>query len=592
MRAGSPSFACSSRAHAPVLVGLCALLLTFAACSSEESGPPDRTFNPGGTFTVDGSGTVDTGGDEPDAVEDTGVADSAVDTEEDLDVVGDTVADTEGDTVADTEEDTGVDTVEDVQEEDIPGTPPIEVTVYGLDGEPVQSARVVFQSTEGEFLGQTLTDETGVAEFTVEETARVTAAIWSEGGRDLPILFTVYEAEPGDSLTFRAAFGRGGDDPPTLGIAEIAVTTDANYPDYRLYTGCESDDFGHVGDYVADFRFTERCVDDDGLGNAVVVRSGAADPETNPPGYAFVHDIAFSTVPCGDADADPICEEGSTCFNLPDELGFCVPDDSAVAVGDWTEYTEFYPAIVTDSTLTNDLEFEINFLIDDIEYTEIWDPDAQTDDFGVPGRGLDPWLMPDAFYDRFAVNATFEEASSDEGVNIYWTQLSAIPERTANCFDVTDPDEEDLYSYCIHYQDDLLPRVLNAEVVPNEELEQINLTWGATADLSDTDGVYVYFDWGDPEEGPGTTNGGTWIMVLPPDAESPLRLPALPENLVHWTPNYTSDFAISFLLFMEADYLDGYADFRQLDHLGGAFGTLDVRDDFVLRATGHLGGER
>jgi hypothetical protein len=102
---------------------------------------------------------------------------------------------------------------------------------------------------------------------------------------------------------------------------------------------------------------------------------------------------------------------------------------------------------------------------------------------------------------------------------------------------------------------ELLPAIAGAWTTNASGRPQVS--WSTAESLAGTDGAVMHLQW---NQGTRTRDQ---IVVVPPEATSPLLLPALPDALSDYRTTTSSDFEPPRVMFVEADYLDGYNHLRR-----------------------------
>jgi hypothetical protein len=95
--------------------------------------------------------------------------------------------------------------------------------------------------------------------------------------------------------------------------------------------------------------------------------------------------------------------------------------------------------------------------------------------------------------------------------------------------------------------DVLLPRITNVSVSSGARAE---MTFSSAGSLAGVDGGVATFNWEDE---------GIWRVVVPPGASSPIKLPALPDELAELRPSAAAD--LPTLSFWESSGVSSYAGF-------------------------------
>ncbi len=129
----------------------------------------------------------------------------------------------------------------------------------------------------------------------------------------------------------------------------------------------------------------------------------------------------------------------------------------------------------------------------------------------------------------------------------------------------------------------LLPRILDASAAAASG--HLQVSWTPDGALTATDGALLLSSW---TEGSGLHEA---YVMAPPGATSPLTLPTIPADLVAYRPGGAASFMTPTVIFIEADFMSGYADFREQGwRIFGDTGTeILPAGGGLLRAT--LGGQ-
>jgi hypothetical protein len=130
----------------------------------------------------------------------------------------------------------------------------------------------------------------------------------------------------------------------------------------------------------------------------------------------------------------------------------------------------------------------------------------------------------------------------------------------------------------------LLPRV-SAPVLDAADPARPSMSW-STAPGRDADGILLGFRW---EEAGSTLE--TWSVLAPPDQPAPVRLPALPGELVTWSPGAATAFRSGRVDLIDAGWLTGYDGLRvapALDLAAGRAGAFPDGDMSLLLSRGGL----
>lgn len=98
----------------------------------------------------------------------------------------------------------------------------------------------------------------------------------------------------------------------------------------------------------------------------------------------------------------------------------------------------------------------------------------------------------------------------------------------------------------------LLPRVTGA-VVEGQGSARPSIHWKAAGTLAEADAIVARLAWPASRE-------HVWTVLAPPNARSPLRVPALPDELAGWRPDAASISPVVGII--DASFWNGYADVK------------------------------
>jgi len=107
----------------------------------------------------------------------------------------------------------------------------------------------------------------------------------------------------------------------------------------------------------------------------------------------------------------------------------------------------------------------------------------------------------------------------------------------------------------------LLSRVYGVILNPATP-DRPTITWSSAGSLASSDGMLIAVAWTDADY-----VRHNWLVLAPPFTTSSFRLPQLPDDLAIWQPNVDATYVdIPWIEFVEADYIDGYGEFRAGGH--------------------------
>lgn len=382
---------------------------------------------------------------------------------------------------------------------------PIDITVYDASGNPANGLDVVLNNKKGVVLQVTRTDGDGVARFTgAPRESMVTVA-----RRELyPYhLQTVTRVQPNDSVTF----GQPADDPT---LATLNITFTAQHPSAKAYlidAGCSTAVMDQYQPTVL-VEVPRGCADDDGNVSVVVY---ATDEDWIIHGYTFAVDVTL--------------EADETLINLPDWTNDRTTFNIDIPFVPWGTigYTRARMLSPTDSFLGAG-----SIPLEDLERSYVIDStDAIESDFTLP--------------------TGFQQALG-YSVEIFGNTREAFiaarddSQPAARTFDLEKefglfPEEVDL---TLTRDSDAISRPSASWVLNGE----------STADVAGLELLWA--------DGPGQPVEFRWDIITPP-GETSIQAPAMPQELVRFTPLVGDEYRSAAVWLREADFITHHTQYFQ-----------------------------
>lgn len=341
-----------------------------------------------------------------------------------------------------------------------------------------------------------------------------------------PLTITYIDIQPGDELVWSF-----GNDNPTH-ISDLTVTMPGNFggaDNYRVFIGCNETQQNNGTVPITGFEVYDTCLGSDTNIDVIAMAYNGDDPVA----YDHVTDL-------------PVVMQGTTIATM----------DAWQTTGDPLTFTlTNVPADVMGAGI------ETNPRVDGVSF--IGPNSGGGVDMGeieiITGYWSDVTIDP-IQYVSFLGRGTMVDP---EGVSILLGSRPGEP------------------SAISHDLANLIPTITDVQAA--DASGQLEVSWTASDSLAGIDGTLVISTWTDD-----ATNKGAYVMI-PPGATSPVVLPALPAALSAFRTSGTAVFGTPTLIALEADFFDGYDDFRVDGWRIFGDTALDLLpDDGVVY--GHLGG--
>jgi hypothetical protein len=405
---------------------------------------------------------------------------------------------------------------------------PVTVTVTS-EGAPIMGIDIVFNNPDGTVNGVEQTGSTGQASRDLQIGGSASIVVETPGGM---VGITFAAVEPGDNLEFEfeeAPPTDAGDFLATYpGVAATATS-------YEVSLGCTTVGGGTPVPVGGDI--TSDCLGSD---NNIDAFAAAYDADGDLVGYDHLKDVAVVAGGTTNLVFDAWQTAGSpftlTFTNTPAGVPGAGMETSWLVDGVAFSGLGGGGGPPTAGTMTVQSAYPAGNFVEQMRYTVFYQMGAAaTDGFGVIAAG-----QPDA-------PAT---ATHDLGA-------LSLPGISAAAASATDG--------------------------------RVALAFTPASSLASADGGLVLLSWADVT--PGTVTD-QWFVLVPPDLPATWELPEMPEDVAGFIPAAGATFETPTVIFAEADYIDGYDDWR-----GGAGFFLFGRSIYdgmpasggVFRAT--IGGE-
>lgn len=405
---------------------------------------------------------------------------------------------------------------------------PMTITVMS-DGNPIPGIDVVFSDPGGAVISQMTTDASGQATETVLPGSAATIAVVVPGGVTTNYFgITWLGVEPGDDLVWTF------DPPAPTVVGDLSVSLPgihAGATSYDVMLGCTTINTTNPALPVTG-QVTSDCLGSDTNIDVVAV--------------AFASDgtpLAYSH------DADVPAVTGGT---------------TTVTLGAWqTTYDPLTVTLTNAPAAAAGAGMETNFRIDGL-------------DFAGPGAG-------GGFTAGTATltSGYWQGGIIERGQYTTFIQLGPQPEDGTGVLLVGHPDTP---ATATHDLSTLLLPAIGSATAANSQ-GRAELGWTSSGSFASADGGLFIASW---DQGPNEVH--QWFVLAPPGASNPFQLPEMPDDLMAFRPTGTSAFAVPTVIFLEADFIPGYSDFRELGFsLIGEGGPSVPDTGGILR--GSIGGQ-
>jgi hypothetical protein len=415
------------------------------------------------------------------------------------------------------------------------------LTVFA-DGTPIPNIDVVWSNPDGTVLAEDVTGADGSASHDVVSGSAVTLAVTIgapglrfagrslTGGGPQRFAATWLAIEPGDELVWN--FGSAPGSPLTdLDVTLPGAQTDADR--YRVAVGCVATEFAdpeaEIGGTIPDL-----CLGSDDLIDVVAL---AYDDDAGGAvvGYTYDTDVA-------------------------------VDDTTSVVLGAWQTALTAHTITLTDAPADiPGAGFEGHFRVDGLDYLGVSGGGGRAGDtITMVGGHLGGGIVESSQRVIFMPRGT---EKAPEGLSIIIAGDAGAPASST------------------HDLSQLLPTIIDASIA--NAAGQLELGWTSAGSFAGADGALMLASWSDSADGSLHQR----FVMAPPGASNPVLLPELPEALAGFRPSATASFELPTLIFVEADFFDGYDVFRERGwSIFGENATLVIPDSGgELRAT--LGGQ-
>lgn len=390
--------------------------------------------------------------------------------------------------------------------------PPVIVTLQRT-GAPVPGAPVVIGAPDGSVVAVLTTDANGEARGHAPPGGSVTVFEPLETTDDDAIQrYTILGVQPGDRLL--VGTGPVQDRAVARMYVQLPGSLDAATL-YRVESGCGGSLIEDPTP-VVELTITGACV---GKGGTIAVRALAVAPT----GEAIAHTAARAVTiePSGIAavELDPWSTQWA-----PFEVHLVEPPATAAAYG-----------------------VEVAHVVNGVAFPG--DARIQPHATGQPGTASFDLIPELADELRVGVVVVYAAGAADISAGYYVERVSA---RGAE------------RGVTISLAERLLPPIDRLELSSTDPARP-EVSWRAHAGLAATDGALVRISWSEPT----AAARHEWWILAPPDAATPIRVPALPDELAAYRPRAGAEFQSPMLAFVEADDIADYAALRTRFTRGG-----------------------
>jgi hypothetical protein len=404
---------------------------------------------------------------------------------------------------------------------------PVTITVTS-EGNPIPGIDVLFSDPAGAEVSIQTTDAQGRATEVVLPGSAATIAVMIPGGAGNGYAAISWlGVEPGDDLVWQF-------DPPQPTVyGDLSVTLPGAHggaTSYELHTGCGT--------------FS---VPDPGVPATGALMSDCLGSDTNIDVLAYALDSANQPIAYSHDTDVPAVSGGTT----------------SVTLGAWQ--TTFDPLTVTLTgapAAATGAGLETTLFADGIGFAGPGGGGGFTAGTATLQSGY-----PTGFAERL-VYSTFIQLgpNPEDGVGAL---LVGHPDTPAT-------DSRDLATL-------LLPAIGSATAANAQG--RLEVGWTSSGAFDAADGILVMSQWID-----GADNH-LWFLLAPPGATNPFQLPVLPDDLAAFRPTASSVFDVPSLFLLEADFIDGYPEFREVGYsiIGDGIEEVMPATGGVLRAS--IGGQ-
>lgn len=420
-------------------------------------------------------------------------------------------------------------------EKDRPETGTVTVEVYDAEGLPAEGVDVVYHAKNGGVLFHTFTDSDGVASFgQVPHDASVTIARRNEQYEYH--LQTLTWVQPSSTVRF-------GRPAPMPAPAQLRIQMPPLHPTAKGYlvdAGCATE---FIDNYTPEYLMTidESCAPN-GFVSVVVY---ATDDDWLIHGYSFLQDEPLGL--------------GETVITLPD----------------WTNQRQVFSMDVPTVPWGTIAYMRARFVAPGDSF--LGDPPLEFSDY-ERAFVVD---STDALEGDYQLPIGYEQALG-YSLEIYGDTRETFLARR----DATSPVQQtiDLGKDILPLPDDFVMRIFDGNLSP---ISRPDATWTLPAEQAlESDAVGMELIWSD---GPGQPDKFRWDIAAPARFNS-IQAPAMPINLVRFTPLTGDVYHSAKVWFREADFLDSHLDYFQYDQLfDPTNGRLrNFPDSFQVRSTAVL----
>jgi hypothetical protein len=414
------------------------------------------------------------------------------------------------------------------------------LTVYA-DGTPIQGIDVVWSNPDGSVLAEDVTGADGSVTHEVVAGSAVTLAVTIgapalrfagrslTGGGPQRFAATWLAIEPGDDLVWN--FGSAPGSPLTdLEVTLPGAQTDADR--YRVMVGCVATEVADPGAEIGG-TIPDLCLGSDDVIDVVA--------------------LAF------DDDA------GGAVVGYTYDTDVEVAATTSVELGAWQTALAAHAITLTDAPADiPGAGFEGHFRVDGLDYLGVSGGGGRVGDtITMTGGHLGGGIVESSQRVIFMPRGT---EGAPEGLSILIAGDAGAPASST------------------HDLSQLLPTISDASAA--DAAGRLELGWSSAGSFAGADGALMLASWSDSADGSLHQR----FVMAPPGASNPVVLPELPEALAAFRPSGTASFEVPTMIFIEADFFDGYDVFRERGwSIFGENATLVIPDaGGELRAT--LGG--